>query len=87
MSAFIGLEDLRDLEEAQCIACRFRKNPDDDGQHAQEFPMCYEIEAAAMLEEEHPALDEDEFGVLACTKYRPGDPWDFVEDPGQEGLF
>lgn len=86
MAAEIGLEDLRDLEEAQCVTCRFRKNPDEDGQHAQEFPMCYEVESQfdnGPVEE----LDEDEFGVLVCTKYRPGDPWDFVIDPGQDSLF
>ena len=74
---------IRDIEDELCVTCRFRKNPDEDGQHAQEFPMCYEIEAEMMGDEPVEVLDTTENGMVVCSKYRPGDPWDFVEDPDQ----
>jgi len=79
--------EIRDIEEENCVTCRFRKNPEDDGQHAQEFPMCYEIEAAIVLEEDIEVLDRTDTGMIVCSKHRPGDPWDFVPDPGQQELF
>lgn len=75
---------ISDIEKKQCVTCRFRKNPDDDGQHATEYPVCYEVEAE-IIAENGPvgALDlTPEHGVV-CTKYRQGDPWDCVVDPDQ----
>lgn len=79
---------LRDIEEDNCRTCRFRKNPEEDYEHAMEFPMCYEIEGAwAVGEDDIEALDMTETGMIVCSKHRPGDPWDFVPDPGQPELF
>lgn len=82
-------EAMWELEEAQCFSCRFRKNPDEDGQHAQEYPMCYEVEALLVTEQNlQEPLDEDEFGSVVCTKYLPGDPWEtFGVHPEQPTLF
>lgn len=83
-----GYEYLWDLigsiEENQCVTCRFRKNPDEEGQHAIEYPMCFEVEGE-LIQENEPveALDRTESGMVVCTKYLPGDPWDFVPDPDQ----
>lgn len=68
---------MHEVEQECCVTCRFRKNPDEEGQHAQEFPMCFEVEAEFIAEDGQPeSIDEDEFGVVVCTKYRPGDPWE-----------
>lgn len=68
-------ELMHTIEQTQCVSCRFRKSPLEDKQHAIDYPMCYEIEAALCLEEdEAEGLDEDEFGMVVCVKYRLGDP-------------
>ena len=72
------------VEEYQCGTCRFRKNPDDEGQHAIEFPMCFEVEAAIMAEDGPvEALDDLGTSGVVCVKYRQGNPEDFVVDPDQ----
>lgn len=39
--------------------------------------MCFEVEAEFIAEDwSAKTIDEDEFGVVVCTKYRPGDPWE-----------
>lgn len=77
------------IEETQCPTCRFRKDETVDGQHAVDYPMCYEIEAELVLEKDLPeGLDEDEFGAVVCTKYRTGDPAEtFGVHPDQPSLF
>ena len=77
------------IEETQCATCRFRKNPEVDGQHAVDYPMCYEIEGELLLEKDFPeGLDEDEFGGVVCTKYRLGDPTEtFGVHPDQLTLY
>lgn len=80
-------DTLASIEETNCVTCRFRKNPEEDGDHAIEFPMCYEVEGAWMGESEIPALDKTDAGVIVCRLHKPGDPWDFVPDPGQPELF
>lgn len=68
---------ITDIEQNQCVTCRFRKNPDDEGQHAQEYPMCFEVEGEIIVEDSPvEALDKDDSGDVVCTKYTKGDPWE-----------
>ena len=78
-----------EIEENNCVTCRFRKNPEEDGDHALEFPMCYEIEAAWCVgDDDIPALDMTDTGVVVCRKHKPGDPWEtFGAHPDQLELF
>lgn len=83
-------EVMWNIEETQCRTCRFRKNEQgSDGSHAEEFPMCYEIEGALIVGEDYAeGLDRDEFDAVVCTKYRHGDPWEtFGVHPEQPQLF
>lgn len=83
------LYEIRSVEEDVCVTCRFRKNPDEDGQHAQEFPMCYEIEAKFLGDDEIEELDYSHVGDhYSCKKYMKGDPWEaYGDEPEQEKLF
>lgn len=80
------------LEESQCSDCRFRKSVTYDGQHAIDFPMCYEVEGNLIVNDlvdlsSHP-IDRTDDGTLVCTKYRPGDPDEtFGVHPEQPQLF
>lgn len=81
------LYQIRDVEQDLCVTCRFRKNPDEDGQHAQEFPMCYEIEAKFMGDDPIRELSHRD-KHYTCSNYMMGDPWEtFGAEPEQEKLF
>lgn len=83
------LYQISDVEEDLCVTCRFRKNPDEDGQHAQEYPMCYEIEAKFMGDDPVEELHYNRVTRhYTCSKYMKGDPWEtFGDEPGQEKMF
>lgn len=68
-------EMMQDVEDHQCVTCIYRKNPDVEGRHAEDYPMCYEVEGAVAVEEDVvPPLDMRSDGVVVCTKYREGPP-------------
>jgi hypothetical protein len=71
------------------VTCRFRKNVDEDGEHAIEFPMCYEIEAKFLGDDPVVELHYSRVGDhYTCTKYMAGDPREtFGDEPGQEKMF
>lgn len=61
------------IEENQCRNnCAFSKlnDHDEDKSHAEEYPMCYEIEGAIILEEPVAALDDHGDDGVVCTKFR-----------------
>jgi hypothetical protein len=72
-----------DVEQNQCVLCIFRKNPKENGQHALEYPMCYEVEGLIVEHEDvvEPLVCRPD-GIVTCTKFRPGDPSGPV-DPDQ----
>jgi len=75
--------------EQTCETCRFRKSVREFNDHAVDYPMCLEVESE-ILHEDKPVevLDEDEHGMVVCTKYRPGDPDEtFGAHPDQQELF
>lgn len=59
------------VEENQCRMCVHSKlkDPDENKSHAEEYPMCYEVEGAMMLEEPVHEFDEDEHGLITCNKF------------------
>lgn len=75
-------EMMAEIEAELCLSCLFRKNPDEDGSHATEYPMCYEVEGLIVEHENvvEPLVMRPD-GVVTCTKYKPGDP--IMEDPDQ----
>lgn len=75
--------------EQTCETCRFRKSVREFAGHARDYPMCVEIESELMKEDEPvEGLDQDEFGMVVCTKYAPGDPDEtFGVHPDQLELF
>jgi hypothetical protein len=84
----IPLEYLNDVEENFCVSCRFRKNPEVDGEHAVDYPMCWEIEGAFLILEKVEELDITDTHEIICKKFRDGDPWEtFGEHPDQPELF
>lgn len=60
------------IEENQCRTCAFSKlnDPDENREHAEEYPMCYEIEAAMLTEQPVEAIDDCGDDGVVCTKYR-----------------
>ena len=63
------------IEDNQCKVCRFRKNPNEwDRAHAEEYPMCLEIEPKVITEE--PVEELDDAGPLGvvCSLFKLGDP-------------
>lgn len=76
-------EMMYDIEENQCGTCSFRKNPDDDGQHALDYPMCYKVEGLIIEHEDvvKPLVRRPD-GVVVCTEFKLGDPAPPV-DPDQ----
>jgi hypothetical protein len=79
---------MSDIEETQCVTCTWRKNPAGDGQHAIDYPMCYEVEGL-IVEHENviDPLDEDEFGQVYCTRYKHRIDLSEPQPPEQEKLF
>lgn len=62
------------IEDNQCEVCYFRKREDEDGNHAKEYPMCYEIEGQLILEEPVEELEDAGPKGVVCTKFKMGDP-------------
>lgn len=60
------------IEEGQCRSCAFSKlnDPTNDPSHAEEYPMCWEVESRVMLEEPVEALDKQPNGDVLCSRYR-----------------
>lgn len=60
------------IEREQCRSCMFSKlnDPDEDKDHAEEYPMCYEIEGAIITEEPVEALDDRGTDGVVCTRYK-----------------
>lgn len=74
------------IEDNQCRNCAFSKLATENNSHADEYPMCYEIEAEIITEEPVAALDEQPDGSVVCTKYRS--VGDYTQpDPLQMELF
>lgn len=68
-------EMMYDIEENQCVQCLFRKNPVDDGEHAIDYPMCYQVEGLIIEHEDvvEPLVMRPD-GVVVCTEFKLGDP-------------
>ncbi len=66
-------ELMNDIEEKQCRTCAFSKLVTDKGNeaHAEEYPMCYEVEGE-IVSENGPvkALDKTPDRGVVCTSYR-----------------
>lgn len=63
---------MNDIEEKQCRTCAFSKLVTEgaDNQHADEYPMCWEIEGEMSMEDGPvEALDLTDDGVV-CSQYR-----------------
>ena len=75
------------IEENQCEACYFRKNPHEhDLQFATDYPMCYEIEGSIMSEEPVEELDDAGDSGVVCKRFKLGDPQP-PDDPHQLSLL
>lgn len=63
-------EMMTDVEQNQCLTCSFRKDEDN------EYPMCYKVEGLIIEHEDvvKPLVMRPD-GVVACTEYKPGDPY------------
>lgn len=64
------------IEDNQCRKnCAFSKlnDPDTAADHANEYPMCYEIEGAIITEEPVADLDDHGDDGVVCTRYRDYD--------------
>ena len=74
-SRFDYLWDLMSfIEDNQCRKdCAFSKlnDPDQDADHAEEYPMCFQIEGNIIIEEPVEELDEQSDGTVICNRYRP----------------
>jgi hypothetical protein len=80
-------EMMTDIEENQCVTCSFRKDPDVEGSHAIEYPMCYPVEGLiAQFEDVVDPLAKRDDGVVVCTEYKQGEPPPPV-DPDQLSLI
>lgn len=75
------------IEDNQCRTCAFGKlnDPDENKNHAFEYPMCYEIEGEFITEEPVEAIDDCGDEGLVCTKYRSAELAN--QEPGQGVLF
>jgi hypothetical protein len=60
------------IEERQCRSCFFSKlnDHDENRHHAEEFPMCYEIEGLLISADTIEALDNRGGSGVVCTKYK-----------------
>lgn len=76
-------EMMSDIEENQCVLCSFRKNPVEEGSHAEEYPMCYSVEGLIVDHEGvvDPLVRRDD-GVVVCTRFKLGEPSEPM-DPNQ----
>ena len=58
------------IEENQCRTCAFSKLITEKSSHAEEYPMCYEIEGELIQEIPVAALDDCGDEGVVCTLYR-----------------
>lgn len=74
------------IEEHQCRTCAFSKLVTDNNAHAEEYPMCWAVEAQIMAED-GPVAALDDRGVegVVCTRYRNAEA--AVEEENQDTLF
>jgi hypothetical protein len=86
-------EAMDHIEERQCVNCAFSKlqDPDVDKSHAEEYPMCFEVEADFIVKEaaHEPIEYISDYAPLGltCNKYEPVGKPVIAPDENQLPLF